>query len=140
MDLSLILTRLKGQLTGFKEVGNAADLDALIDSVVPTPSAYLMPISESAEDNELIGGFQQRLTIGFWVVLAISNLRDTTGAAAINELTVQRTKVKAALLGWAPEPAIGEPVRFSVGHLLRFKDGVLWWVDEFRVTTYERNT
>ena len=139
MDTAPILTQLQARLTGFKLVGSAADLDAIGNGVVPSPSCYLVPISESAEDNELVGGFEQRLTVGFSVVIVCANRRDATGAAALAGLEALRAEVRAALLAYAPDPALGEPCRFTAGHLLRFDDGLLWWADEFRVTTFLRS-
>ena len=139
MDLVPVLTRLQTQLTGFKQVGSAADLDAIQNSVAPTPSCYLVPMSESGEDNALIGGYEQRLTVGFSVIVVSANKRDATGAAASAALEPLRKRIKAALVNWAPEQDIGEPIRFASGSLLRFADGQLWWADEYRVTTYERS-
>ena len=140
MDLSPILARLKIKLTGFKKVGSSADLDAIGNGVVPVPSCYLIPRSESAEDSELIGGFEQTQVVGFSVILVAANLTDPTGAAALAGLEALRNKIKGALLAWAPEPEIGEPIRFSSGELIKFENSRLWWADEFRVTTYLRMT
>lgn len=138
MDLAPILARLKSTLTGFKLVGGSVDLESIGAGVVPSPSCYLLPMSESAEDNALIGAFDQRLTVVFAVVTAVSNKRDAAGAAALGDLEPLRTQIKSALLGWQPDSTIGEPVRFSGGALLKFEDALLWWSDEFRVTTYLR--
>lgn len=139
MDLAPILARLKSQLTGFKTIGSAADLEALGASVAASPSCYLLPMAESAEDNRLLGAFEQRVSVTFSVVLAVSNKRDAGGSAAMGDLEPLRALVRAALIGWPPDPAIGEPVRFAGGHLLRFENALLWWMDEFRVTTYLRS-
>ncbi len=139
MDLSPILDRLKSQLTGFKAIGSAADLEAIGHGVIPIPSCYLVPMSESAEDNDLLGGYEQRLSVGFSVILATSNRRDAVGAAALADLEALRSMIRVALVGWPPEPALGEPVRYLSGSLLRFDDGLLWWADEFRVTSYLRS-
>lgn len=139
MDLSPVLARLKSQLTGFVLVGSAADLDAVGNGVVAAPSCFLLKLSESAEDSQLLGVVDQRLTVGFSVIVVSANLRDATGAAAVAGLEALRAQIRTALLGWVPDPAVGEPVRFSSGALLRFDDAKLWWADEFRVTTYLRS-
>jgi hypothetical protein len=140
MDLSPILARLKTKLTGFKAVGASADIDAIANGVVPVPACYLIPRSESAEDSELIGGFEQTQAVGFSIILVAANLVDPTGAAALAGLEALRNKIKGALLAWAPEPEVGEPIRFAGGELIKFEDRRLWWADEFRVTTYLRKT
>lgn len=139
MDLAPLIERLRAQLTGFKAVGGAADLDAIGNGVVPSPSCYLFPMAESADDNATFGRFEQRVRVAFAVVLAATNRRDATGAAALADLEALRRDVKGALVGWPPDPVTGEPVHFTGGHLLRFEDGLLWWADEFIVTTYERS-
>ena len=139
MDLTPILARLQDQLGGFKKVGSAADLDAIGQGVIPAPSCYLVPMSESAEESSLLGAYEQRLTVGFSVILVCANKRDATGEAALAHLEGLRAQIKAALLNWSPQPEIGEPVRFSAGHLLRFDDGLLWWSDDFNVNSYWRS-
>ncbi len=139
MNLSPILERLKSQLVGFKEIGSAADLEAVSSTRVPVPSCYLLLLSDSADENITMGAFEQRVTVNFAVILVASNRRDAAGAAAMNELEPLRAQIKAALIGWAPEPLTGEPVNFSAGRLLQFEDGLLWWAEEFRVRTYLRS-
>ncbi|MFZ4537820.1 phage tail terminator protein [Propionivibrio sp.] len=139
MNLAPVLARLKSQLTGFVVIGGAADLQSIDNDAPPAPSCFLVMTSEVAEDNTLLGGYEQRLTIGFSVVLVVSNVADATGSAAMGDLEALRSQVKTALIGWPPEPAIGEPVRYAAGHQLRFDDGLLWWADEFRVITYLRS-
>ena len=139
MDLAIIIDRLKNRLTGFKMIGGAADLDAIGSGVVPKPSCYVVPASESAEDIDLVGGvFEQRITVGFSVILASANQRDATGHAALHGLDPLRRQIKSALNGWTPQHETGEPVCFTSGALLRFDDGLLWWGDDYRVVTYER--
>lgn len=138
MDLVPIELRLKTLIAGLKKVGGAADLDAIGTGVVPTPSAYVIPARESASDIELLGGFEQDIENHFTIILAISNRRDATGAAALGSLETIRRAVKTAMNGWCPDASIGEQVRFVSGNILRFDDGLLWWADEYRVKTYER--
>ena len=138
MELAPIVARLEAQLEGFKKIGGAADLEAIANGVVPTPSCYVIPTRETASDIDLVGGFEQAITVGFSVVIAVSNLRDATGGAAIDVLDALRKQIKAALHRWVPDPANGEAVRFDSGALVRFDDGLLWWLDEYRVLTYER--
>lgn len=138
MDLRPILMRLKSELNGFKTIGGIADLAAMNQSAVQTPSCYVAPVSESAEDNGLLGAFEQRVDVVFSVVLVCTNRRDATGAAAMGDLEDLRTQIRNALLAWYPDPAIGEPIAFSGGRLLSFDDGLLSWAEEFRVKTYMR--
>lgn len=138
MELAPIVARLENQLTAFKKIGGAADLEAIGNGVVPTPSCYVVMTRETASDIDLVGGFEQAITVGFGVVIAVANRFDATGGAAIDVLDALRKQIKAALNRWVPDPTNGEAVRFDAGALVRFDDGLLWWLDEYRVLTYER--
>lgn len=138
MELSPIVARLESQLSGFKKIGGAADLEAIGNGVVPTPSCYVVMTRETASDIDLVGGYEQAITVGFGVVIAVANRFDATGGAAIDVLDALRKQIKAALNRWVPDPTNGEVVRFDAGALVRFDDGLLWWLDEYHVLTYER--
>ncbi len=138
MELAPIVARLESQLSGFKKIGGAADLEAIGNGVVPTPSCYVVMTRETASDIDLVGGYEQAITVGFGVVIAVANRFDATGGAAIDVLDALRKQIKAALNRWVPDPTNGELVRFDGGALVRFDDGLLWWLDEYHVLTYER--
>lgn len=136
MDLAPILARLQSELTDFRVVGGAVDLDAVLASARPaTPAAYLMPLAEAGGENTLSSDLQE-LEVTLAVILAVSNRRDATGAAAGADLEALRAQVRQALLGWTPDAATCTPLWFSQGRVLSFSDGVLWWGDEFRFSTY----
>ena len=139
MDTSPVITRLRAQLTGFKSVGGAAELDAAASIAPATPSAFVMPLAETAEAPSLAGIHDQRIEQSFAVVIVLANRRDATGAAAAQDLHALRMQVRAALLGWVPDASNGETVAFTSGRLIRLDDGRLWWSDEFRVYTDYRS-
>ena len=136
MDLSLIIARLKSQLIGLKSIGGSADLDSAIAGLVVMPSAFVLPLTESASGNEMLNSTEQRITQTFSVVHVINNRRDAMGAAALDDLVALRTALRVALVGWVPDSANGEPVTYTGGRLLRLDgDGQLWWSDEFQLIT-----
>lgn len=136
MDVTPVIARLKAQLTGFVSIGGAADLDAAIEGTPNAPAAYVLPLGEGAAEPYLGAGVTaQTVTQGFGVVLVAQNLQDARGEAASKALAPMRAQVRQALLGWAPVPAEGQPVRFSAGRLLQFAQGRLWWTDEWLVDT-----
>lgn len=136
MDLTPILNRLQEQLTGFRLVGTAVDLDAVLSGGVPVaPAAYLVPLSESGGDNSISSDAIQELNVSFAVILVVSNRRDATGAAAVADLESFRALVRDALRGWSPDADTCGPVLFSSGRVLLFDDGLLWWTDEFQLLT-----
>lgn len=136
MDLSLVLARLKTQLTGLKSVGVSADLDAAMEGVVALPAAFVLPLADRSVTTELTGGLSEQITQAFGVVHGLSNKRDALGAAALNDLKTLRLNLRTALVGWVPDADTGEPVHYSAGRLLRLDDGRLWWIDEFQLITY----
>lgn len=141
MDLSAIEARLKTQLTGLKSVGVVADLIAASKGVAATPSAFVLPLAESAVDMGMLSTTGEKISHLFGVVLCTSNRRDAKGAAALDDLLPLRLNLRNALVGWVPDIATGEPVTFAGGHLLNLDgEGRLWWQDEFELTTYYWST
>ena len=137
MDLTLILARLKAQLSGLKSVGTSADLDTAIEGAVALPAAFLLPLAERATASDLTGSTSQRITQAFAVLHVVSNRRDALGSAALSDLVPLRARLRAALVGWVPDAETGEPVHYSAGRLLQLDhDGRLWWLDEFELVTY----
>jgi len=137
MDLSLIVARLKTELTALRSVGASADLDAAIEGVVAMPAAFVLPLAESSRDMGMTGATGQRIAQAFCVLHVLSNRRDAQGGAALDDLKVHRLALRQALVGWVPDEATGEPVTYTAGRLLRLDgDGRLWWIDEFELTTY----
>ena len=137
MDLNPIIARLKVQLSGLKSIGASADLDAAIAGAVAMPAAFVLPLVEHASNASLAGYTEQTITNTFSVVHVLNNRRDSSGAAALDDLVAFRTALHAALVGWVPDAQTGEPVTYTSGRLLRLDgDGQLWWSDEFELITY----
>ena len=109
MELAPIVARLESQLSGFKKIGGAADLEAIGNGVVPTPSCYVVMTRETARDIDLVGGYEQAITVGFGVVIAVANRFDATGGAAIDVLDALRAGASGYVLKRNPDqlpPAI----------------------------------
>lgn len=141
MDLQFAIDRLKARTTGMRAIGSAADLDAAFSGVVAVPSLFVIPLSDDSTPVDDNGPYEEWLTSLFGVVMAVSNAKDTRGDAALATLVPVRQQVKAALAGWVPDEATGEPVTPKSGRLLRFDgDGRLWWIDQFAVKTFFEST
>ena len=136
-DLAPYVARLREQLSGWAQIGAAADLAAVEDSPVVPPAVFLIPHGDTVEGNPLAGDFVQHVTVRFGALLAISSYADAVGMAAGSELATRRAQVRAALSGWSPDESIGWTQR-SAGTLLRFDDGLMWWTDEYVTDFYER--
>ena len=140
MKLKPVIERLEAQVSALKTVGGAADVAAAGSAMIVTPAAYLVPVSDRAEANSLsAGAVSQRVLAGFGVLMAVSNVSDTTGEAAHDELEELRVSVIAALLGWQ-HPDHEGIVSYARGRLIAFSDRVLWWLDEFTSEFYLRAT
>ena len=139
MDLDAVITRLRAQLVNVKSVGGAAELATALENTPATPAVYGVPLAERADAPELLSVHQQKITQEFGVIMVVANRRDATGAASLTDLRGLRLQVRAALMGWVPVPAEGEPCVYLGGRLLKWDDGRLWWSDEWRVATRWRS-
>lgn len=137
MDLNPVIHRLRDQcpVGTFRQIGGAAELDAAIQSAPVTPSAFVMPLADRADDPHLASYHLQHVMRHFSVVLCIANRADATGDAAAADLAAKRRAVRLALAAWAPDDTTGDAIAFSGGRVLRFADGRLWWADEYRYMT-----
>jgi hypothetical protein len=133
MNAPELIDRLKSQCPALKHVAGAADF-ATAEKLVrhQLPAAFVIPLVEEATPNAYATmAVSQRVTQRFGVILAVSNLRDLGGEAAINDLTNLRPSVLTALLGWQPD-AGSDLVEFAGGRLLTLSEQVLWWQDDYR--------
>jgi len=137
LDVTPWITRLKDEATLLKQrVDGAAGLPT-VKTAVRTPAAWVIPSAERAAENQLVGGHSQRVTETVEVITAVRNVKDKRGATAQGEMVPVRRAIKQALVNWSPS-ADHDPVEFVSGRLLKFGDGVLWWVDRFQTAYYER--
>jgi hypothetical protein len=104
-----------------------------------TPCAFVMCMSESAEENSLMGqGFMQQITAKIGVISLIKNAKDARGQAAHIDLEVTRSAIRAALCNWIPTNAV-MPTQFLEGQLLGYDNLTLRWNDVFTSQYYYRN-
>lgn len=140
-DLSLIQARLQSSVEALALVGEAADFIAVSKDAKPvkTPSAWVIPSSESADSNTLSGAVSQRVKTRFGVVYAVKNVNDKAGARRIAGLRELRNSTLSALVGYEPEGTDGQ-VEFVSGRLMQFDTAraILWWMDEFTLDIYLR--
>lgn len=139
LTLAPWIERLATEVPALRAVGGAADLSAIQRGGVPTPAAWIIPVAESAGDNESVSIVSQRVNATVGIVIAVRNLRDARGAAAQDDLAEIRIAIRDALLGWAPEPD-HDPATFARGRLLSLGDQALWWQDEYFTAYHMRST
>jgi hypothetical protein len=131
MDLAPIIARLKGEASVLRFVGGAADLPAATEELKQHPAAFVIPLTDSASRNgDATGSVTQQVTVRFGVLLAVQNLRDARGEAALTTLTPVRLAVRDALVGFVPE-GYEDPCEIVGGRIMQLNDRVLWWQDDF---------
>ncbi|MBV5296293.1 MAG: hypothetical protein JZU58_28470 [Curvibacter lanceolatus] len=141
MDLQFVIDRLKGQLSGIRQLGGAADLDTAFNGSVSVPAVFVMPQAEKAAVTAMATGLVRQTFAQNWgVIVVVSNRRDAAGSAALADLASLRQAVRLALVGWVPDAVTGEPVYATGGQLVRLDgEGRLWWGDSFELKTYFRS-
>ncbi|HEU0282327.1 MAG TPA: hypothetical protein VFQ99_00965, partial [Gallionella sp.] len=123
---------------GFRKVLGAADFAAARDDLKMPPTAYVLPLSDRAAPNALVGlRVHQQVIERFGVVLAVENLRDVRGAAVNAALETLRRATIDSLLGFQPA-ADYDPIQYGGGRLLMLDVAVIWWQLEFITGYYER--
>ena len=70
------------------------------------------------------------VTVTVAAVLAIRNLSDDRGEAAVEDLRAARLQVRAALYGWQP-PDCDSPIMLGRSKVLGFERPTVWWQDDF---------
>ncbi len=134
------LQRLAAHMPGMREIDGASSLDAAMQGLVSTPSAYLIPLKDTGLEMAHTGPLDQDITVLFAVLIVLDAARSASGMDVLRELHTRRGQVRQALVGWVPDEDTGEPVTYAGGELVQFQgDGRLWWSDEFLLSTYYRS-
>lgn len=112
-------------------VAGAADFKALPEKAnLVVPAAYVIPLDDVPEPQRSQNGYRQTLRDAFAVVVAISNVADERGQAAINAVHDLRAELWKALLGWQIDEAYG-PIEYDGGQLLQMDRARLYYQFEF---------
>jgi hypothetical protein len=127
MLLTPIVSRLSAQCPTLTQA-----LYALSGAVPVTyPAAYVLPLSETAGENPLLGVHSQIITSRFGIEIMLKHASQAaSGGPAAELLESVRAEVMAALKGWQPSPAY-DPIAFVSGRLVEFQAGMAVWRDEF---------
>ena len=138
--LALVIDRLRAEVPGLRAVQGAADLASVLDQRSPpqSPSAWVIPVSDTGGANALVNVVSQALAERVGVVVAQRNVADPRAEHAVLDVKAVIDAIRAALVGWAPEGF--DPVLFVSGRLTAVADGTVWWTDEFRTESELRAT
>lgn len=139
MNLSSVIARLKDSSVGFKLVGGAAKFEQSANGLTALPAAFVLPSKDAAEPSPYADGIvQQVVRSEFSVLIAVRNLSDDEGAAALGSLEDARVAVRTALLAWPPDSdSFG--CEYVGGQIVVFENGVLWWEDNYTTATVIRS-
>jgi hypothetical protein len=144
MTLDQIVVRLQAEASPpLRMVGKAGDIPVAQDQArgaVQSPSAYVVPIGDTAEPNRLAtGAHDQRITDTFGVLLVVRDLSDAKGGAAAQTFSAIKSAVRDALVAWTPSPA-DTPVELVDGKTIEMINGELWWLERYRSQFHLRKT
>jgi len=136
LQLTAISTLLKADVSAFKLVSGAADLEnALSGRVRALPACFIVPLKEDAGANT--SGtmvITQDIVDRFAVVYAVKDLADPLGVAAIDgSLRDLRLATLNALVGWVPASGF-DVCEYDGGSLIRIESGTIFWRDRFRTS------
>lgn len=134
MDSAAIQSRLTGTDL-FRLVGGAAEFGAAADAAPPDPAAFVLHMGDNGNLKTPFTNGVQRITRMYGVLLCVRNVSDAPGGEACIDLVALRRAVFAQLIGWMPFDG-AEPLQFSMGRVLKFETGLLWWQDDFATTFF----
>ncbi len=139
LDAEAIIERLQAAAPGFRAFNGAAELAAALENLKLSPAAFVIPLGDQVGANILATeSVEQQVTTRFGVVIAVQNLKDTTGRQAAKDLRQLRLAVLGALLRWTPDAAQYSPFEWAAGRLILLRDRVLYWQDDYRTSSHVR--
>ena len=129
MRLIPIMNQLKAEVALLQgNVEPAKSLVALPDNEVDNdlPICFVYTKEETSEANEQVNGVLQQAGKTFAVMYACQAASDES-----EPLEDLRDAVKAALMGWSPDPDNISPISYEKGNILDTSKRVVWWIDYF---------
>lgn len=136
--LSAILNRVISQTTGFRQFGIAVTLEDAVADMRARPAFYLYAPRGKADPNENVDDtLLQSVNDNFGALIAVEDVSDGTGAAALAKIEALEAQVKTALLNWSPD-AIHGPIQISDYLIPYAKDGLVIQLDNFHTQHFER--
>lgn len=134
MNLNLVINQLRTYCPSFSgRVAGAARFKRLEESAdLSVPAAYVIPLDDSPGDRMSLNDVRQPLIESFAVIVALSNVPDERGQAAVNTAhDAIRAELWHALLGWQPDKTIYRGVEYQGGNLLDLDRSRLWYQFDF---------
>ena len=107
MDLSAVITQLRTYCPTLAFVGGAADFSLGLETVVnpaALPAAFVIPLAEDADDNELQNALRQEVRERCGVIVWFDNTADRRGQELSNQVDAMKYAIFQALLNWRIDP------------------------------------
>lgn len=135
-----LILRIRELVPEAKFVGEAADFQSAVESnPIDTPAVFVVELEETAAPSQFSDVVvSQRVRAAVGIVLVVKNLSDAKGVAARGELRALRQLVKDQVFGWQAA-AMYDPFERGHSHLLAFRDGHVWWQDQYLTSFYDRS-
>lgn len=135
-DSQLIIEHLKKSEFGFKKVEGAAEYAGVerVGSFVQNTLFVVMTKERNKSPDKSAISKKAIADVTFGVISVGRNYRDSTGAAALNDIGPVIGRVRKAVLGWLP-PGCLTPCQWLEGNVLDYDKTNLLWVDVF-TTSY----
>lgn len=136
--LAAVLNRVISQTTGFRQFGVAVTLEDAVADMRARPAFYLYAPRGKASPNENVDDtLLQSVTNSFGALIAVEDVSDGTGAAALAKIEALESQVRTALLNWAPDANHG-PIQLSDYLIPYASDGLVIQLDNFTTQHFER--
>jgi hypothetical protein len=136
MKPSVIVARLKAECPAFAgRVGNAADFEAAVENDnLTVPYAFVHLVRDTATETGLLGVVSQELVEVFGVTVAVDNTVGIAGGVGSEQLDDIREELRAAMLGWVPDPYY-RAFEYVSGEATGMTRARLWHRFEFQTET-----
>lgn len=133
MKLSPIVAALRARCPTLENrVGAAAQWAAVRESTNPIlPAAFVIPLSEQADEQAAQAGFYQEIECAFAVLIVVSICEDESGAQAVEALDDLQREVFRAILGWRPGDDV-DRVQYEGGTLIQLDRSRLVYQLDFK--------
>jgi hypothetical protein len=141
ITLTPVVAALKLAGTPFKFVGGAIDLVTAGDYVKTFPSAYVLPLADSAGPNQaaVYMASVQPLTERFGVMYAFRNVRPGAGDKVQEEARVAIDWARSKVQGLQIDQ-FHDLVALDGGQLVSFADELMIWMDSYSSSSDLRKT
>lgn len=137
--IDALRARILATVPAIKFVGTAPDFQHAAESNPKiTPACFVIPMGKVPRPSAMADVVVQRVTSTVGIVLVVRNLSDAKGVAAGGDMEALSRLVKNQVYGWQAQPEL-DPFELGNSHLLTFRDGHMWWQDQYLTSYLDRS-